>query len=124
MTERKPFTKSEPRACEFSQSVKDHLSGKGCPLCKPDRLKTKDIDRKFNDHHRNDCKYHNLKFSHKVDKNTRAGKYGKVIICPECNNMEIVYHFAWCDIVCQECKNMINKFDYYVLSKVKGQQND
>jgi ribosomal protein S27E len=119
MRERNPFRSTEPRACEFTQTIKIRLS-KGSPLCKPDRLKTKDMDRRFNDHHLNDCKYHGMPLSQKVDRYTRAGKYGKAIICPKCKNMEIVYHFAWSSIVCQECRKVINKYDYYVVSDVNG----
>ena len=82
------------------------------------------MDRKFNDHHLNAYRSYDLPLNlsdlTKVDEYTRAGKYGKAIICPECKNMEIVYHFAWCDIICQECQKMINKYDYCVFSEGNG----
>ena len=30
----------------------------------------------------------------KVTKYTRAGKYGKAICCPVCDNIQTVYHFS------------------------------
>ncbi len=47
-----------------------------------------------------------------VDRYTRAGNKGKVIICPLCNTEATVYHFAWSALGCQSCKQMINKTDY------------
>jgi len=48
----------------------------------------------------------------KVDKYTRAGKKGKVIVCPCGDNSTRVYHFAWCGISCS-CGEMIDKEDWY-----------
>jgi ribosomal protein S27E len=48
----------------------------------------------------------------KVNKFTRAGKNGKAIYCPNCNNQAIVYHFAWSGLGCQKCKKMIDKNDW------------
>ena len=50
-----------------------------------------------------------------IDKHTRAGKNGKIIICPECKNVERVYHFVWRTATCPKCKKDIDKYDYYVL---------
>ncbi len=47
-----------------------------------------------------------------MNKHARAGKYGKFIKCPECNNIHRVYHFAWSVLGCQNCNAMINKYDY------------
>lgn len=55
----------------------------------------------------------------KVDKHTRAGKNGKLIMCPYCKNIERVYHFAWCAIVYLKCKEVIDKYDCYVFCKAK-----
>lgn len=55
----------------------------------------------------------------KVDKHTRAGKSGKLIVCPQCHNVERVYHFAWSATVCPKCKKTINKYDYFISRKLR-----
>ena len=50
----------------------------------------------------------------KVNKNTRAGKTGKFIVCPECRSKEKVYHFAWSALGCIHCKNYIDKPDWLI----------
>jgi len=47
-----------------------------------------------------------------VNKYTRAGKNGKTIVCPECDNEALVYHFSWSALTCQSCRQMINKGDW------------
>ena len=47
-----------------------------------------------------------------VNRYTRAGNNGKVIICPLCNTEATVYHFAWSALSCQSCEQSINKTDY------------
>ena len=51
----------------------------------------------------------------KVTKQTRAGKYGKTIVCPECNKVAMVYHFSWSALSCQHCDTMIDKYDWKLL---------
>ena len=48
----------------------------------------------------------------KVNKYTRVGNDGKVIICPECDNKATVFHFSWSALVCQHCKQTINKSNW------------
>ena len=48
----------------------------------------------------------------KVDRYTRAGNNGKVIICPECNNEHRVFHFSWSALGCQHCKYIVDKYDW------------
>ena len=60
-------------------------------------------------------------FQHKTNKNsyvtkyTRAGKYGKAICCPECDNIQTVYHFSWSGLTCLNCKQSVDKYDWRVL---------
>lgn len=56
----------------------------------------------------------------KVNTHTRAGESGKSIVCPQCHNVERVFHFAWNTLTCPKCKKDINKYDYYVSRKLKG----
>ena len=49
-----------------------------------------------------------------VTRYTRAGKFGKQIICPKCNHTAKVYHFAWSAAGCLGCKESINKNDFLV----------
>lgn len=54
------------------------------------------------------------KFSN-VNKHTRAGNNGRVIICPECKTEVRVYHFSWCAITCCDgCGEMIDKQNWIV----------
>ena len=45
----------------------------------------------------------------KVNRYTRAGNNGKVIVCPECNHHTRVYHFSWSAVGCLGCKEMTDK---------------
>ena len=51
----------------------------------------------------------------KVTKSTRAPRMGRQIVCPECNTVATVYHFAWSGLQCQHCKQMIDKYDWSVV---------
>ena len=51
----------------------------------------------------------------KVTKYTRAGKYGKAICCPVCDNIQTVYHFAWSGLTCLHCKQSVDKYEWRVL---------
>jgi len=53
----------------------------------------------------------------KVNRHTRAGITGKRIICPECLNTEMVYHFAWYSVKCIECFHWIRKDNVHYLIK-------
>ena len=49
-----------------------------------------------------------------ITKYTRAGKYGKAIVCPECDNIQTVYHFAWSGLQCLSCKQSVDKYRWKV----------
>jgi len=51
----------------------------------------------------------------KVNKYTRAG-LGKIIVCPQCYNKFIVYHFSWSALQCIKCKKITNKYNYEYIS--------
>ena len=50
----------------------------------------------------------------KIHKRSRAKRDGTVIRCPKCNSTEgnRVYHFSWSAITCQNCHEMVNKYDW------------
>lgn len=50
-----------------------------------------------------------------VTNNTRAGKNGKVIVCPNCNEGNVAYHFSWISRSCPACGKISNKTDYLLL---------
>ena len=50
-----------------------------------------------------------------VNKHTRAGYNGKVIICPECDSRARVFHFSWSALSCQECGAMVEKNQWRLL---------
>tara|TARA_B100001250_G_C19523378_1_gene666984 strand:+ start:174 stop:557 length:384 start_codon:yes stop_codon:yes gene_type:complete len=52
----------------------------------------------------------------KVKKNARAGKYGKDLFCPCCQQQITVYHFSWSALQCSRCKKMVEKYDWFVRS--------
>ena len=55
-----------------------------------------------------------------VTRYTRAGKNGKQIVCPECDNIRTVYHFNFSGLTCPECKQSVDKYSWKVLT-VQGQ---
>ena len=58
-----------------------------------------------------DFKTQNIKNSY-VTKYTRGGKYGKQLVCPECDNIIRIYHFAWSALGCTNCNKMIDKYSW------------
>jgi len=50
----------------------------------------------------------------KVHKRSRAKRDGTVLRCPKCDSTEgnRVYHFSWSAITCQNCHEMVNKYDW------------
>ena len=52
-----------------------------------------------------------------VNKNTRAGKDGKQIICPQCDKSATVYHFAWSALECDGCHSDVEKNAWIVSPK-------
>ena len=50
----------------------------------------------------------------KVHRYTRAGKDGKLIICPECDKTLKVSHFSWSSLFCPHCKAEVDKGDWEV----------
>ena len=55
-----------------------------------------------------------------VTKYTRGGKYGKQLVCPECDNIIRVYHFSFSGLTCPKCKQSVDKYRWKVLT-VQGQ---
>ena len=49
-----------------------------------------------------------------VTRYTRAGKNGKQIVCPECDNIRTVYHFNFSGLTCPECKQSVDKYRWKV----------
>ena len=50
-----------------------------------------------------------------VTRYTRGGKNGKQLVCPECDNIQTVYHFAWSGLTCLHCKQSVDKYEWRVL---------
>ena len=55
-----------------------------------------------------------LTITKKVDRYTRAGQFGKFIVCPHCNQGAFVFHFSWSALNCQHCDTMIEKNEWRV----------
>ena len=62
-------------------------------------------------------------FSNKTNKNsednyvtryTRGGKYGKQLVCPDCDNIIRIYHFSFTGLTCPKCKQSVDKYRWKV----------
>ena len=49
-----------------------------------------------------------------VTRYTRGGKYGKQLVCPECDNIIRIYHFSFSGLTCPQCKQSVAKYDWKV----------
>ena len=49
-----------------------------------------------------------------VTKYTRGGKYGKQLVCPECDNIIRIYHFSFSGLTCPKCKQSVDKYSWKV----------
>ena len=49
-----------------------------------------------------------------VTRYTRAGKNGKQLVCPECDNIIRVYHFSFSGLTCPKCKQSVDKYRWKV----------
>jgi len=48
----------------------------------------------------------------KVTNHTRAGRDGKTIYCPNCNEAHHMGHFSWSAFVCVNCKAEVEKTEF------------
>ena len=55
-----------------------------------------------------------MMMTNRVNRYTRAGYNGKVIICPECKYKARVFHFSWSALGCQHCKYIVDKYDWKI----------
>ena len=49
-----------------------------------------------------------------ITKYTRGGKYGKQLVCPECDNIIRIYHFSFSGLTCPKCKQSVDKYSWKV----------
>ena len=50
-----------------------------------------------------------------ITRYSRCKRYsGATIKCPKCNEIGTVYHLSLSALQCQNCKNMIDKFDWLI----------
>ena len=47
-----------------------------------------------------------------VTTRSRVKHRGTFLKCPHCGNIKRVYHFSWCAVTCQGCKQMVDKYDW------------
>jgi hypothetical protein len=50
--------------------------------------------------------------SNPVKKWAHAGKKGKTIYCPNCDNGTHVPNFGWSNLVCPSCKDEVDKYNW------------
>ena len=56
-----------------------------------------------------------LTITKKVNRYTRAGQFGKFIVCPHCNQGATVFHFSLSALSCQHCDTMVEKNQWRLL---------
>mgnify|MGYP003125953042 FL=1 len=50
-----------------------------------------------------------------ITRYSRCKRYsGAVIKCPECHSLGQIYHLSWSALQCQNCKKMVDKFDWFI----------
>ena len=49
-----------------------------------------------------------------VTRYTRGGKYGKQLVCPDCDNIIRIYHFSFSGLTCPKCKQSVDKYRWKV----------
>lgn len=62
----------------------------------------------------------------RVNKHTRCGYYRgyREIQCPECDFRQPVFHFAWSAITCQNCRKMIDKYNWFIVPRWNRPKSD
>lgn len=50
-----------------------------------------------------------------VNRYTRAGKSGKKIHCPHCNEETLVGHFSWSALKCKYCRKFPLKYEWKII---------
>jgi len=46
---------------------------------------------------------------------SRCKRYsGALIKCPECQNIDKIFHLSWSALMCRNCKGMIDKYDWSI----------
>ena len=73
--------------------------------CLPNReANAADFNNKTNKNSKDNC----------VTRYTRGGKNGKQLVCPECDNIIRIYHFAWSGLTCPKCEQSVDKYRWKV----------
>ena len=49
-----------------------------------------------------------------ITRYTRAGRNGKKLQCPKCQSIRTIYHFNFTGLVCPDCKESVDKYDWSV----------
>ena len=50
-----------------------------------------------------------------ITRYSRCKRYsGATIKCPECHTLATIYHLSWSALTCQNCKTMIDKYDWFI----------
>ena len=53
-----------------------------------------------------------------IQKKDRTGSDGKNILCPQCGHIERIYHLAWSDLQCISCKQVIPKYNGWLIDQL------
>ena len=50
----------------------------------------------------------------KMTRHKRAGKNGKILQCPICDNPTRIYHLSWLALNCEGCGKIIPKYEWLI----------
>ena len=51
---------------------------------------------------------------------TRCSRFGKLLVCPKCNEKTRVYNLSWYAIMCYHCKSEVKKYDWLLAKQQKA----
>jgi len=54
-----------------------------------------------------------IKYKMKLKKYQKAGKYGRYIYCPYCNQEHKVYSLSWYRLICMNCEREVKKSEWW-----------
>ena len=54
-----------------------------------------------------------------LKKYQKAGKWGKYIYCPKCNNEHLVYNLSWTSYMCVKCEHISKKSEWWTRANHK-----
>ena len=58
---------------------------------------------------------HNYRSYEPINRRTKAGRAGKYIKCPHCDQLNRrIYHLSWTALDCRSCQKKVDKYDWLI----------